>query len=67
MAKHECVRMTEVNRELPNYDLVNVEKDSELGIWEVTGQMGNERMEFPVDYCPFCGKSVAEIEAETCE
>ncbi|WP_460271626.1 hypothetical protein [Bacillus sp. NEAU-Y102] len=64
MAGHVCDRMIEVNGSLPNYDKVSVEKDLELNIWEVTGQMGNERMEFPVDYCPFCGKELAKLEEE---
>ncbi|KLA07044.1 hypothetical protein B4086_5520 [Bacillus cereus] len=54
--------MQEVNRELPNYDNVEIKKEEEMGIWEIVGQMGNERMEFPVDYCPFCAKPLADID-----
>ncbi|PER55615.1 hypothetical protein CN495_07625 [Bacillus thuringiensis] len=62
VVEHRCERMQEVNGELPNYDKVEIKKDAELGIWEVVGQMGNERMEFPADFCPFCAKPLADID-----
>lgn len=64
MTKHVCNEMVEANKELPNYDEVSVEKDDELGIWVMGGQMGNEGLWCPANYCPFCGKKLADLDEE---